>query len=280
MRGNETIDEQEYLTDAFAREAASFIKRSKDDPFFLYVPFNAVHTPIQATEQYRQRFADVSDFKRRTYYAMTSAMDDAVGTIVDALDANHVLDNTLVIFFNDNGGPTYTDVQDNGPLRLGKMYLFEGGVRVPLVIAGAGISTEPDTCNEMVSALDFFPTLCALGGVQPPAELNLDGENLLPILRGEESSVERDTLFWRNGSNRAIRQGSWKMISAGDHTWLFDLSTDLGEQNNVAQEHPEIVEQLEADLLAWESGLSDPAWPPRPGEKAAEVDGVPYRIEL
>ena len=274
------MDEQAYLTDAFAREAASFIERNKEEPFFLYVPFNAVHTPIQATEAYRQRFADVSDFKRRTYYAMVSAMDDAVGTIVEALEANHVRDNTLIIFFNDNGGPTYTGVQDNGPLRLGKMYLFEGGIRVPLIIAGPGVEAAASTCNEMVSALDLFPTVCAAGGVQPPEDLHLDGESLLPLLGGEAASLQRETLYWRNGSNRAIRRGTWKMIVAGDHTWLFDLSTDLGELNNVAAEYPEMVEQLEADLLAWEAGLLEPAWPPRPGEKAAVVDGVPYRIEL
>jgi arylsulfatase A-like enzyme len=125
MRGNEPLVEPEYLTDAIARETARFINQQAQDPFFVYVPFNAVHTPIQAIETYQSRFRDIEPATRRDYYAMTNALDDAIGVIVDAVEKNNLSDNTLVIFSNDNGAPIYTGVQDNGLLKLGKLFLFE-----------------------------------------------------------------------------------------------------------------------------------------------------------
>mgnify|MGYP002622795315 FL=1 len=280
LRGFESVAQPEYLTDAFAREAVSFIERHQNRPFFLYVAFNAVHTPIQATDKYQDRFADVEDLKRQTYYAMTSALDEAVGAILAALRANDLAETTLVIFTNDNGGPTYTEVQSNGPLRLGKMYLFEGGIRVPLICAGNGVPRTDEICDATVSTLDLFPTLCDLANITPPDDRSLDGVSLLPLLDDAGADVAHRPLCWRNGSNRAIRKGPWKLIAAGEHIWLFDLSADIGERHNVADAHPEIVQELTTILSEWEKTLASPAWPPRPNARTVEVDGIPYRLEI
>jgi len=280
MRGTEIIQEDEYLTDAIAREAEAFITRHKDDPFFLYVPFNAVHTPLQATPEYQKRFAHVEDLKRRIYYAMTAAMDDAVGRVVAALEANGLRGNTLVIFSNDNGGPLYTGVQSNEPLRLGKMFLFEGGIRVPLVMQLPGVIPPGSEHHEMVSMLDLFPTICSLAGARLPSELALDGVDLGPALAARGSGPHHEALFWRNGPNRAVRMGNWKMIQSGDHIWLFDLANDIGEQHNLAADHPDQLRKLQQALTDWESQIPKPAWPARSNSRSQEVDGVPYRLAI
>lgn len=280
LRGSERVDEDEYLTDIFAREAADFIERHKQEPFFLYVPFNAVHTPIQATDEYLARFADVSDLKRRTYFAMTSALDDAVGGILDALQSAGLEDNTLVIFFNDNGGPLYTGVQSNGALRFGKLFLFEGGVRVPLIMQWPGVIAENRVSDQVVSALDLFPTLSSIAGAELPESLELDGIDLSPQLRGETSEAAPRTLFWRNGTNKAMRKGSWKLVEIPDHVWLFDLDADVGEQHNLADRHPDIVREMRQEYGRWEAELPSPAWPPRPDRYQQPIDGVVYEIQI
>ncbi|MCP4776520.1 MAG: sulfatase-like hydrolase/transferase, partial [Planctomycetaceae bacterium] len=138
MRDKSPLIESDYLTDAIARETVKFIGANQDKPFFAYVPFNAVHTPIEATKKYQDRFPNELDPTKRDYYAMTSALDDAVGAIVAAIGKHGLSENTLVIFVNDNGGPIYTGVQSNGPLKLGKLFLFEGGIRVPMIVKMPG----------------------------------------------------------------------------------------------------------------------------------------------
>ena len=165
MRGNEPVKEPRYLTDAIARETVNFIDQHAGKPFFAYVPFNAVHTPIQATKKYQDRFPNVKNAKRRDYYAMTSALDDAVGAIVAALKKHQLTDRTLVIFLNDNGGPIYTGVQSNGPLRLGKLFLFEGGIRVPMLVKWPAMIEAGQVFDGVTSSLDVFPTICQAAGI-------------------------------------------------------------------------------------------------------------------
>ena len=279
LRGKTPVDEKEYLTDAFAREAVSFIRRHREKPFLLYLPFNAVHTPIQATPKYVRRFENVSNQKQRIYNAMVSALDDAVGSVMTALREERLDKNTLVIFLNDNGGTIYAQVQSNGPLRLGKLFLFEGGVRVPMIVRWPGVTKENTVHDDIVSALDIFPTLCAAAGITPPEKLALDGVDLAPYLKGEKRGPTHEYFFWRNGPNKAVRKDHWKMVKAGKHTWLFDLSKDIGETKNLTHEEPKIVEDLEKALGGWESRLKPPAWPSRRGREA-KVDGVPYEIHI
>ncbi len=280
MRDKSPLIEPEYLTDAIARETVNFIGVNQDKPFFAYVPFNAVHTPIEATKKYQDRFPDETDQTRRDYYAMTSALDDAVGSIVAAIDKHGLSENTLVIFVNDNGGPIYTGVQSNGALKLGKLFLFEGGIRVPMVIKLPG-KFEPGTVyDHPTSALDLFPTICAAAGIKVPSGIKLDGVDLTPFVNGQFTGIPHEALFWSNGPNIAVRQGNWKLVKSYDNTWLFDLAGDIGESKNLADSNPEIVERLEKAYQKWRSGMSKPAWPSKPNRRKVEVDGLTYEMNI
>ncbi len=280
MRGKTPLKEPEYLTDAFAREAVKFIDAHKEKPFFLYVPFNAVHTPIEASDKYLKRFPEVTNRRQRAYNAMTSALDDAVGSIVKAVKANGIDRNTLIIFLNDNGGPIYTRVQSNGRLRLGKLFLFEGGVRVPMIVNWPGMLEPGKIYRQPVSSLDVFPTACAAAGIQLPRGLKLDGADLLPYLKGDGSNKPHDTLFWSNGPNKAVRSRNWKLIIAGGHRFLFNLDNDIGETKNLAEQEPEVVKGLEQALGKWQRQMKPPAWPSKPNRRKVIIDGVPYELNI
>jgi arylsulfatase A-like enzyme len=280
LRGSEIISEPEYLTDAIARETVAFIERNKQKPFFAYVPFNAVHTPIEATEKYQQRFPDEMDETQRDYNAMTSALDDAVGAIVKALEEAGLTQNTLIIFLNDNGGPMYTGVQSNGELRLGKLFLFEGGVRVPMIVSWPGQLGSGKVFKGITSSLDIFPTLSAAAGIDLPDALALDGVNILPFLKGEKKGNPHRTLFWSNGPNKAMRMGKWKLVKSGAYAWLFDLSKDLGETNNLADEKPEVLDILQGALEEWLGEMAPPAWPSKDRRREFEIDGAIYQLNI
>ncbi len=280
MRGRTALIEPEYLTDAIAREAVDFINKNRDAAFFAYVPFNAVHTPLEATEKYQQRFADESNPRQRAYNAMTSALDDAVGSILRAVSENNLDDNTLVIFLNDNGGPIYTGVQSNGALRLGKLFLFEGGVRVPMLMRWNGVLPPGTVYDQMVSSLDLFPSICSAAGISLPEHSSLDGVDLAPYIEGKQTGTPHQKLFWSNGPNRAMRMGNWKLVQSHDHVWLFDLQTDLGEKNNLSQSHPEVVEKMRQELDHWRSQMAAPAWPSKPQRRRVEIDGGIYELNI
>jgi arylsulfatase A-like enzyme len=280
MRDKSPLIEPEYLTDAIARETVKFIGANQDKPFFAYVPFNAVHTPIEATRKYQDRFPNETDRKTRDYYAMTSALDDAVGAIVAAIDKHGLSENTLVIFVNDNGGPIYTGVQSNGPLKLGKLFLFEGGIRVPMVIKLPGKFEVGTVYDHPTTTLDLFPTICAAAGIKVPAGIHLDGVDLTTFINGQSTSAPHETLFWSNGPNIAVRQGNWKLVKSYDNTWLFDLAGDIGETKNLADSRPEIVEQLEQAYQEWRSGMSKPAWPSKSNRRKVKVDGLVYEMNI
>ena len=280
QRGSTPLRETEYLTDAIARETVAFIREQRDRPFFAYVPFNAVHTPIEATPKYQDRFPEESDPTRRDYYAMTSALDDAVGAIVGALEECRLTGKTLVVFLNDNGGPLYTGVQSNGPLRLGKLYLFEGGVRVPMIVNWPGVISPGSVFDGATSSLDVFPTVCAAAGIDVPDSFQLDGVDLIPYLTGEQVGSPHETLCWSNGPNIAVRQGDWKLIKSHDHVWLFDLSQDLRERNNLAETLPDKVQELERVHKRWKSEMAEPAWPSKPKRRQVPIDGMIYELNI
>ena len=280
MRDKSPLIESDYLTDAIARETVKFIGANQDKPFFAYVPFNAVHTPIEATKKYQDRFPNELDPTKRDYYAMTSALDDAVGAIVAAIGKHGLSENTLVIFVNDNGGPIYTGVQSNGPLKLGKLFLFEGGIRVPMIVKMSGKFQADTVYDHPTSTLDLFPTICAAAGIKVPSDLNLDGVDLAPFVNGQSTGAPHETLFWSNGPNIAVRQGNWKLVRSYDNTWLFDLDNDIGESRNLANSKPEIVEQLEKAYQTWRSQMSKPAWPSKPNRRKVEVDGLIYEMNI
>ncbi len=263
-RGTETVREPEYLTDALGREAAAFIGKHKTEPFFLYLPFNAVHIPMEATDKYLKRFADIKDERRRTYAAMQSAMDDAIGVVLKNLRDNGLEENTLVIFLSDHGGAAGSRTPNgalNTPLRGAKIDLYEGGIRVPLLMQWKAKLTGGTTFCQPIIHLDLFPTILAAAGVDVKADWKLDGVNLLPHLTGEASVATHDLLYWRMGNQFAVRKGNWKLVRNDEKpAQLYDLSADIGETTDLSAKHPLTFKELETAWKAWNGTLADPLW--------------------
>jgi arylsulfatase A-like enzyme len=233
--------------------------------------------------RYQQRFGfEFNTLGQRACRAMTAALDDGVGRILSSLREQGIEDQTLVIFLSDNGAAKFHGVGDNGPYRLGKLFLFEGGVRVPFLMKWPG-RIQPGTVNtRLVSALDLFPTICTAAEAKPPVELVLDGVDLLPWLDDAKPGTPREHLFWRNGPNRAVRKGDWKLVQAGNHVWLFDLKSDPGEKQNLAEQHPDVVMEMQKVFEIWQREMREPAWPSKfesqPNQKV--IDGVEYEIHV
>jgi arylsulfatase A-like enzyme len=257
------VEEDEYLTDAFAREAIAYIDRHQKEPFFLYAPFNAPHEPFQATKKYLDRFPQVRDERRRVYMAMVSALDDGVGAILKKLRDTGLERDTLVVFLSDNGCATYTGACTNEPLRFGKLTHLEGGFRVPFAMQWPGHLKAGVVSDQVISSLDLFPTAVAIAGAEPPKDRVLDGVNLMPFLTTTAKTSPHDVLCWRNGANGAVRKGNWKLFTSGDRYWLYDLSKDVGEQKDLAAANPEIVKHLKNEFAKWEEQMKQPMWPCR-----------------
>jgi len=260
MRGKREVDEKEYLTDAFAREAKAFIDKHKSEPFFLYLAFNAVHNPLQAPEKYMSRFAKVEPEKRRKFSAMLSAMDDAVGGVLDTLRKNGLEENTLIFYLSDNGGPTPQTTSRNDPLRGFKGQVWEGGIRVPFMVQWKGRVPAGKVYDKPVISLDIAPTaLAAAGGSAPDAKF--DGVDIVPCITGRSGGAPHEALCWRYGSQSAIRKGDWKLVKTGEaHPELYDVAADIGEQKNLASEKPEKLKELGDQLAKWDSELAKPLW--------------------
>lgn len=273
LRGTEPVKETAYLTDAFARESVAFIDRHKAEPWLLYLAFNAVHTPMHADDARLAKFAGIADEKRRTYAAMMSAMDDAIGSVVEKLRAEGIEENTLIVFHSDNGGPTMQGTAQNGsvnlPLRGSKRQTLDGGIRVPFLMSWKGKLPAGKVYDHPVIQLDVQPTALAAAGIEPEADAKFEGVNLLPHLTGEKNDAPHDYLYWRFGPQMAVRKGDWKLIRYGDvgglapgESWpkLYNLAADVGESKDIAAENPEIVKDLEAAWRAWDMQNQPPRW--------------------
>lgn len=263
-RGAKVVDEKEYLTDAFTREAVAFIDRHRRRPFFLYLAYNAVHRPMHATEKYLSRCAKISDRTRRTYAAMLTAMDDGIGAVLGKLKEAGLERDTLVFFFSDNGGPA-ANGSNNHPLRGRKGSMFEGGIRVPFLIKWPRRVPAGVIYRRPVISLDVLPTTVAAAGWKLPKDRQLDGVNLLPYLMGKNPASPHDILFWRMRQNRAVRKGNWKLVrSKAGPAQLFDLSKDIAETKDLASEKPAVVKELSQALAKWEAQMAPPLWSPQP----------------
>lgn len=275
----------EYLTDRIGRHALEFIQKHKsgDKPFFLYLAFNAVHTPFHAKEDLHSRFGKLSpplDY----YAAMVASMDENIGRVLPALP-----ENTLVVFTSDNGPakmpvavwpagwPRDVLAGSAGPLNGHKAKFLEGGIREPFILRWPGRLKAGTVYRQPVSTMDLYPTLCAAAGVPVPADTKLDGVDLLPFLTGEKTGVPHDILFWKNGENGAVRRGDWKLVlsQSQPRLQLFNLADDLGEQRNLARDKSEQVKELHRAWLDWSATL-----PPRAnplGSKPAATLAKPAR---
>ena len=259
--GKEVAEEFDYLTDAFAREAVEFVGRSNGRPFFLYFPFNAVHSPLEASDKYQARFPQITDRKRKTYAGMLSALDDAIGSVMAKVRELGQEENTLVMFYSDNGGPTAETSSRNDPLRGFKGQMFEGGIRVPFVMQWKGTIAAGQTYREKVMGFDYHATALAAAGVSVPKDKPLDGVNLIPFVTDKSSGRPHEQLFWRAGQQHAARVGDWKLVNTRlEPPMLFNLKDDIGEKNDLAAKEPAKLKQLQAAFAEWEKGTQPAKW--------------------
>lgn len=276
FRGTEPVEELDYSTDAFGREAVKFIQHHKGEPWFLYLAFNAVHTPMHATDARLAKFAHIEDSQRRTYNAMLLAMDEAIGSVRKALAETGQADNTLVCFISDNGGPTMKGVTVNGssnaPLRGSKRTTLEGGIRVPMVISWPG-RIRPMVFPQPAIQLDLTATALAAAGVKSEPDWKLEGVDLMPYLSGQTEGAPHADLYWRFGQQMAIRSGDWKLVrydlnadtqsgNSRDVTGvrLYNLADDIHEDKDLSAAMPEKVRELQAKWDKWNESNIAPAW--------------------
>jgi arylsulfatase A-like enzyme len=248
----------DYMTDELGRQAAAYIAQRGDEPLFVYLAYNAVHTPMHAVD------ADLEGLtgpqRRQKLVAMTHALDRSVGYVLDALDEAGIADDTLVFFVNDNGGAT-NNASKNGALRGRKGSVWEGGIRVPFLARWPNGLPEGKVYDQPVIALDILPTCLAAAGQQQQGKLPLDGVDLLPHLRGRQSAPPHDVLFWRHGDKWAIRSGDWKLLQqGGGEAMLFDLANDVGEQQDRAAGEADRVAALRSRYETWDAQLIAPRW--------------------
>jgi arylsulfatase A-like enzyme len=262
----------EYLTDRLGRQSVEFIERHSDKPFFLYLAFNAPHSPLQAKKEHQDAVAHLESEAQKLYGAMLISMDENVGRVLEALDRLGLAENTIVAFASDNG-PTFGYTVDwpedwpkvllgsTGPLSGHKAHYLEGGIRVPYILRWPARLKAGQVFREPVTTLDLYPTFCAAAGAPIPPGTIINGMNLLPFLTGEKTGAPHDLLFWHAKKLGAVRKGKWKLRVHADTHHLFDLEADIGEQNDLAESHPEILKMLLAEYQRFVSEL-----PPRVSE--------------
>jgi arylsulfatase A-like enzyme len=271
-RDGKPVQESEYLTDAFSREAAAFVRRHDKDPFFLYLAYNSPHTPLQAPKEYLERVGSIEDPIRRSYAAMICAMDDGIGRLLATLEVLKLENDTLIFFLSDNGGPTPVTHADNRPYRGVKGQVYEGGIHVPFVMKWKGKLPEGETYGSPIISLDIFPTAAAVAGARVPTDRPIDGVNLMPHITGKASAPPHDKLYWRTGGGQsfAVRQGNWKLVKIGSRTELYDIEADIAESKDAAAQKPEILSRLEDARVNWNRQMIAPLFQspePAPAKK-------------
>ena len=250
----------DYLTD----EAVKVVQANKNRPFFMYLAYNAPHTPLQATREDYDALSFIPDHTMRVYAAMIRSLDRNIGRVLQSLKDQGVDDNTLVIFTSVNGGAHYIGLDGiNSPYRGWKATFFEGGIHVPFFMRWPAAIAKGTKVTEPVNHFDIFSTAAAAAGQAEPKDRPIDGVNLLPFVQGKASGRPHENIFWRTDTYRVMRSGDWKLQSA-EHPkkdWLFDLAKDPTEKNNLAATEPERLARMKADLMAWDKAQSKPMWP-------------------
>lgn len=264
VRNREPIQTTGYLTDELSREAVDFVRRQKDHPFFLFLAYNAPHSPLQATKEDVAKFGHIADEERRIYAAMVAAVDRGVGRVLDTLDELNLADNTLIFFLSDNGGSS-DNASNNAPLRGVKSNPWEGGWRVPFAARWPGIFPAGTTYTEPVSSLDIFATIAAANNLAPNPERPLDGVNLVPYVRGEKSGAPHSHIYLRmfDSGDFAMRRGDHKIVKPRkvETPRLFNVRTDIAETKEISQAQPALHAELLADYETWNARLIEPVIP-------------------
>jgi arylsulfatase A-like enzyme len=282
----------QYLADFLTDKATDFIKRHKDQPFFLYLPHFAVHAPHDAKPELIANFKrkpPVGGHKSPIYAAMIASIDESVGRVMALLDELQLADNTVLIFASDNGGvggyireglKKNSEITDNAPLRSGKGSLYEGGVRDPFIVRWPSKIAPQTTCDVPAIHVDLYPTFLEMAGVKAPADYILDGESLVPVFRDASARLKREAIYqhfpgylgagadtWRTTPVGTIEVGDWKLMEFFEdkHLELYNLKEDIGETKNLAQELPDKAKELHAKMLAWRTEIKAPMPIPNTG---------------
>ncbi|WP_442505137.1 sulfatase-like hydrolase/transferase [Novipirellula sp. SH528] len=271
------VNETEYMTDALSREGVRFVNDAakKDQPFFLYLSYNAPHTPLQAKEEDLAKYAGIDDEKRRTYAAMVHAVDRGVGEVVKALEQTDELNNTLIVFLSDNGGKEGAG-SDNTPLNKGKGSVYEGGFRVPMFFHWPSVVPAGKRFEHPVSTLDFYPTFARLAGATVPTDKELDGKDIWQDFLADRSSRTGQPIFamrhYAEFSNVGIRQDQWKACCIGKHWTLFNINEDISETKDLSRSYPEVLQNMISAAEKWSHGHTQPLWfyTAKEGEKWTE----------
>ena len=269
----EVTDDTFYTTDAYADRSLDWLEKNKNKPWFLYLPFNAQHAPLQAPKKYLERFPKITDEKRQLFAAMLASMDDAIGRVMGKIRALGQEENTLVFFISDNGGPTASTTSGNGPLRGFKMTTFEGGPRVPFIAQWKGKLPAGKTYDLPVLNLDVLPTAIIAAGGKTDPSWQLDGVDLMPYLTGKQTSRPHQTLYWRYGPQWAIRHGDLKLVvskGGSGQPELYDLATDIGESKDLASAQPAKVKELQALWDKWSAEQAPASTPDASGGGATK----------
>lgn len=263
VRGGQPVEETQYLTDALTREAVDFIQRHDDKPFFLFLSYNAVHSPLQGADAYMKKFVSIKDIHRRIFAAMLANMDDSVGSVLNEVRKSGMEDRTLIFFLSDNGGPTRELTSSNRPLRGEKGQMYEGAIRVPFLVQWKDQLPAGREYDRPVSSMDIYATATSAAGGRVPD--SVEGVDLLPYLTGQEDGRPHETLFWRQGGKTALRHGDWKLLRMGGRKssdrapWqLYDLQSDPTESEDLAESHREQLGKLIQRWEIWNGEMSKP----------------------
>lgn len=253
-----------HMTDYLSREAIAAIEANRNRPFFMYLSYNAPHTPLQSEKRDYDALGHIEDHTERTYAGMIRGLDRGIGQVLDSLEKNGLSDNTMVIFTSDNGGADYLGLPDlNKPYRGWKMTLFEGGIRTPYFIRWPEKIAAGSQYNSPVAHIDIFSTVLAAAGLQPPADRVIDGRDILATaLDSKQPPLDRP-LFWRSGGYKVVQQDGWKLqlLEHNGKAWLFNLNEDPTEQNNLSASYPEKFSQLRKVLYSLDRQMVGPLWP-------------------
>ncbi|MGJ8682555.1 sulfatase [Paraglaciecola sp.] len=249
-----------YVTDFLADETINFIKNNKTKPFFAYLSLNAVHTPMQARPEHLALYSNLKG-KRKTLAAMTYAMDIAIAKVLKTLEEQGIADNTIVVYTNDNGGPSDSNHSNNFPLSGSKANHLEGGIRVPMLVRWPNTFKANSVYSYPVSFLDFLPTFVQAGGGSVSDISDIDGVDLKPFVVGENANRPHQTLYWKKENRGVVRIGDWKFLRYPDRpAELYNLANDLSELNNLAAQYPDKVKTMYKALFNWELSLERPLW--------------------
>ena len=253
-----------YMTDYFSDEAVKAIDANKNRPFFLYLAYNAPHTPLQALKSDYDALSGIENHRLRVYAAMIKALDRGVGSVLNAVKAAGIDDNTLIIFTSDNGGANYIGLPDiNKPFRGWKSTFFEGGIRVPMFVKWPAKIKPGSTFASAVGHVDIFATAAAAGGAEAPADKKSDGVNLMPFIVGKAQTAPHQSLFWRSGHYKTLLAGDWKLqVSAVPNVIrLYNLKDDPLEKTNLAETQGDKLAEIRALLDQVDGEQAKPLWP-------------------